>query len=71
MRNVVKNPAMSFKEIAQVLGTTEKAVVNTYVRAIEKLRKNPEALQDLIELSEMRQQIVARKLVKESGYGDD
>ena len=42
------DPAMTFEEIAAVMGTDKKHVWHWYARAIKKLRAHPEALAQLL-----------------------
>ena len=46
--------AMSFREIAEELGTTEQAAYKSYMNAIRKLRLRPALLRDFIALVELR-----------------
>jgi hypothetical protein len=51
-------PAMTFRDIADSLGVTERYVMAVYKSALYKLRKRyPEELRQLIQLSFERQRI--------------
>lgn len=57
----IHGAAMSFQEIAEVLGTTNQNVWDAYRRGITKLRKyHPRTLERLKEISSARQEILNR-----------